>query len=295
MAESTLNDAPQPQDAEATSESTKATEAEPTANGAHLPELASAANETVQEQEKQWPADARSGEVHFAELNRPSIARLQKGMEIEHELVPSQKDSVRALRKFTTLTNAEIFRRVGVSNSNGYRYLRNEPEKDTDEKTKPGRGRKRKLDETVVKQVIQDIEKQPVGEKTKSWEELCKGAGVDVTPITLKRAVENAGYYKCPACQRGKICIFRSHRQWQYSHIKWQSVKCMAWGKTPDIPLAFSMTIAALLLTTIDLRENIAKARFWMRGSLSPTPQSILHGDWPRNTLKLCNHRSSTT
>ena len=210
MAESRLNDAPQPQHVEATAESTKAKEAEPTVNGAYLQELVSAANETVQEQEKQWPVDARSGEMHFAELNRPSIARLQKGMEIEHELGPSQKDSVRALRKFTTLTNAEIFRRVGVSNSNGYRYLRNEPEKDTDEKSKPGRGRKRKLDETVVKQVIQDIEKQPVGEKTKSWEELCKGAGVvDVTPITLKRAVENAGYYKCPACQRGKKSIFR--------------------------------------------------------------------------------------
>jgi transposase len=152
------------------------------------------------------PGEARSGEVQFAGLNRPSVARLQQGMEIGNELVPSQKDCVRALRKYTTLTNAEIFRRVGVSNSNGYRYLRNEPEKDPDEKAKPGRGRKRKLDETVMKQVLQEIEKQPAGEKTKSWEELCKNAQVDVTPITLKRAVENAGYYKCPACQRGKEC-----------------------------------------------------------------------------------------
>jgi transposase len=172
-----------------------------TTNGTSLPELATAANETVNEQRTKSPSDVRT-EVQFAALNRPSVSRLQKGMEMEHELVPSQKDSVRALRKFTTLTNAEIFRRVGVSNSNGYRYLRNEPEKD-DEKPKPGRGRKRKLDETVVKQVIHEIEHQPAGEKTKSWEELCKHAGVEVTPVTLKRAVENAGYYKCPACQRG--------------------------------------------------------------------------------------------
>lgn len=173
-----------------------------TTNGTSLPELASAANETVNEQHAKSPTDVRT-ELQFAELNRPSVSRLQKGMEIEHELVPSQKDSVRALRKFTTLTNAEIFRRVGVSNSNGYRYLRNEPEKD-DDKPKPGRGRKRKLDETIVKQVIQEIDNQPTGEKTKSWEELCKHAGIEVTPVTLKRAVENAGYYKCPACQRGK-------------------------------------------------------------------------------------------
>lgn len=173
-----------------------------TSNGVPLPELASAANATVPELQLQSPDDFRSGEVHFAEYNRPSDTRLQKGMEIDRELVPSQKDCVRALRKFTTLTNAEIFRRVGVSNSNGYRYLRNEPEKEMDERPKPGRGRKRKLDETVVKQVIQEIERQPAGEKTKSWEELCKGSGIDVTPITLKRAVENAGYYKCPACQR---------------------------------------------------------------------------------------------
>lgn len=175
---------------------------QPTTNGSSLPELASAANATVPEQHTIPPHESRS-ELHFAELNRPSISRLQKGMEIEHDLVPSQKDCVRALRKFTTLTNAEIFRRVGVSNSNGYRYLRNEPDKD-DDKPKLGRGRKRKLDEAVVKQVIHEIERQPPGEKTKSWEELCKNAAVEVTPVTLKRAVEHAGYYKCPACQRGK-------------------------------------------------------------------------------------------
>lgn len=190
---------------EATASSEETNQSQVTVNGTNLPELAAAATETVREQPTRSPSNAHTGEVQFAELNRPAVARLQQGMQIEHELVPSQKDCVRALRKYTTLTNAEIFRRVGVSNSNGYRYLRNEPEKDSEEKPKPGRGRKRKLDETVVKQVIQEIEKQPAGEKTKSWEELCRHAGVDATPITLKRAVENAGYYKCPACQRGKI------------------------------------------------------------------------------------------
>ena len=195
-------------------------------NGIQPSELASAADAIVSEQQQeqheqqqqtqsQSPLEARSEEVHFAELNRPSVARLQKGMEIEHELVPSQRDCIRALRKYTTLTNAEIFRRVGVSHSNGYRYLRNVPEKGPDEKPKPkpGRGRKRKLDETIVKQIILEIEKQPAGEKTKSWEELCKASQADVTPITLKRAVENAGYYKCPACQRGKICIHERESQ----------------------------------------------------------------------------------
>lgn len=148
------------------------------------------------------PGEARSEEVHFAELNRPSVARLKKGMEIEQELVPSQRDCIRALRKYTTLTNAEIFRRVGVSHSNGYRYLRNEPDKDADEKAKPGGGRKRKLDETIVNQVIVEIEKQPAGEETKSWQELCKMTQAAIKPITLKRAVEHAGYYKCPACRR---------------------------------------------------------------------------------------------
>jgi transposase len=207
MAEPTPSEATKPQEAVTVVEITEPNLFLATANG-NLSELASAANDTVHEPSTKPAVDVPSGEVQFAELNRPSVSRLQKGMEIEHELVPSQKDSVRALRKYTTLTNAEIFRRVGVSNSNGYRYLRNEPEKDADDKSKPGRGRKRKLDETVVKQVIHEIDKQPAGEKTKSWEELCKHAGVEVTPITLKRAVENAGYYKCPACQRGKKVCF---------------------------------------------------------------------------------------
>lgn len=151
--------------------------------------------------------DKRTGEVFFGEVNRPAAARMQKGMEIENEIVPCQKESVRALRKYTTLTNAEIFRRVGVSTSNGYRYLRGGPadrHQDSAEKPKPVMGRKRKLDDFAVSQVIQMIESQPAGEKTTPWEELCKRVGVDVTAITLKRAVESAGYYKCPACQRGK-------------------------------------------------------------------------------------------
>jgi transposase len=203
----------EPHNVEVVAQSAEAHQPEVTVNGDLFSELVSVATEdvSVDELHTRLQDDGRSGEVQFAEINRPSVARIQKGMEIEHELVPCQKDSVRALRKYTTLTNAEIFRRVGVSNSNGYRYLRNEPDKDADEKPKPGRGRKRKLDEMVVKQVIQEIEKQPAGEKTKSWEELCKHAAVEVTPITLKRAVENAGYYKCPACQRGtKVVIWLS-------------------------------------------------------------------------------------
>lgn len=123
----------------------------------------------------------------------------QNGKENHDSIIVSQQDAVRALRKYTTLTNTEIFRRVGVSASGGYRYLRGEDIKD-----KETRGRKRKLDESVVNRIIHEIESQPVGEKTRSWEELCKMAGVEgVAPVTLKRAVESAGYYKCSHCQRG--------------------------------------------------------------------------------------------
>jgi transposase len=132
---------------------------------------------------------------------RASPSQAQHGKEVDDSITISQQDAVRALRKYTTLTNTEIFRRVGVSSSGGYRYLRGEDIRD-----KETRGRKRKLDETVVNKIIHEIESQPVGEKTKSWEELCKLAGVDgVAPITLKRAVESAGYYKCSHCQRGKL------------------------------------------------------------------------------------------
>jgi transposase len=155
--------------------------------------------------------DDKHGELHFAEYNRPAASRLQKGMEIEADLVPHQRDCVRALRKYTTLTNAEIFRRVGISTSNGYRYLRNKNndlDSDGVEKLKPKMGRKRKLDDLVVGQVVQLMESQPAGEKTKTWGELCKHAseraGVDLSPVTLRRAVENAGYHKCPSCQRGE-------------------------------------------------------------------------------------------
>jgi transposase len=130
---------------------------------------------------------------------RASPSQAQNCKEHHDSIAVSQQDAVRALRKYTTLTNTEIFRRVGVSASGGYRYLRREDIKD-----KETRGRKRKLDESVVNRIINEIESQPVGEKTRSWEELCKMAGVEgVAPVTLKRAVESAGYYKCSHCQRG--------------------------------------------------------------------------------------------
>lgn len=129
---------------------------------------------------------------------RAWLSQSQKGQDVDLSNLVSQKDAVRALRKYTTLTNNEIFRRVGVSSSGGYRYLRGE------EKEKETRGRKRKLDETIVNRIILEIEGQPAGEKTKSWEELCKAVGVSgIAPVTLKRAVEGAGYYKCSHCQRG--------------------------------------------------------------------------------------------
>jgi hypothetical protein len=69
---------------------------------------------------------------------------------------------------------------------------------------KETRGRERKLDNVVINKIIHEIGSQPVGEKTRSWEELCKLAGVEgVAPITLKRTVESAGYSKCSHCQRG--------------------------------------------------------------------------------------------
>jgi transposase len=130
---------------------------------------------------------------------RASPSQAPNGKELDDSITVSQQDAVRALRKYTTLTNTEIFRRVGVSSSGGYRYLRGEDIRD-----KETRGRKRKLDEFVVNRIIHEIESQPVGDKTKSWEELCRLAGVDgVAPVTLKRAVESAGYYKCSHCQRG--------------------------------------------------------------------------------------------
>ena len=144
-----------------------------------------------------------SAEAGLAEPARAWLSSAQKGQDMEDARLPSQKDSVRALRKYTTLTNAEIFRRVGVSTSGGYRYLRGEGDKDPGKEHKETRGRKRKLDEDVVKRVIHEIEYQPIGEKTKSWEELCKLSGLPgIAPVTLKRAIENAGYYKCSHCQR---------------------------------------------------------------------------------------------
>ncbi len=138
------------------------------------------------------------GEPHPSTPTRAWLSQSQKGQEVDLTDLVSQKDAVRALRKYTTLTNSEIFRRVGVSSSGGYRYLRGE------EREKETRGRKRKLDETIVNRIIHEIESQPAGEKTKSWEELCKIVGVNgIAPVTLKRAVEGAGYYKCSHCQRG--------------------------------------------------------------------------------------------
>jgi hypothetical protein len=138
-----------------------------------------------------------------ARASPPQAANDKEGYD---SITVSQQDAVRALRKYTTLTNTEIFRRVGVSASGGYRYLRGEDIKD-----KETRGRKRKLDESVINKIIHEIESQPVGEKTRPWEELCKTAGVEgVAPVTLKRAVESAGYYKCSHCQRGKSTGFHT-------------------------------------------------------------------------------------
>jgi transposase len=144
-------------------------------------------------------ATLQHSDAASASSARPSPSQVQNSKEVVDSIAVSQQDAVRALRKYTTLTNTEIFRRVGVSSSGGYRYLRGEDIRD-----KETRGRKRKLDDTVINKIIHEIESQPVGEKTRSWEELCKLAGVEgVAPITLKRAVESAGYYKCSHCQRG--------------------------------------------------------------------------------------------
>ena len=114
---------------------------------------------------------------------------------------------------------------MGVSSSGGYRYLRGE------EREKETRGRKRKLDETIVNKIIHEIESQPAGEKTKSWEELCKIVGVSgIAPVTLKRAVEGAGYYKCSHCQRGKL--FQCLRLLVLPVDQLQSQNCTVWART---------------------------------------------------------------
>jgi transposase len=124
-------------------------------------------------------------------------------MEMKDSQLPSKHDSVRVLRKYTTLTNEEIFRRVGMSYSSGYRALRGGRDEEPVEKPKEKRGRKRKLNEDAVKGVIQSIESQPQGEKSQSWDELAKQTGLEgISGITIKRAVEEAGYYKCSHCQR---------------------------------------------------------------------------------------------
>ena len=76
-----------------------------------------------------------------------------------------------ALRKYTILTNTEIFRRVGMSSSGGYRYLRREDIRD-----KETRGQKGKLDDIVINKIIHEIESQPVGEVSEG------------IPITIDRA-----------------------------------------------------------------------------------------------------------
>ena len=164
---------------------------------------------------------------------RASPPLAQTGKENHDSIIVSQQDAVRALRRYTTLTNTEIFRRVGVSASAGYRYLRGEDIKD-----KETRGRKRKLDESVINRIIHEIESQPVGEKTRPWEELCKSAGVEgVAPVTLKRAVESAGYYKCSHCQRGTFTGSRVKAPtrivaYEYGLTFFQSLKRTAWAKT---------------------------------------------------------------
>src|ERR1700722_6001647 len=79
---------------------------------------------------------------------RASPSRAQNGKEVVDSIAVSQQDARRALCKYTTLTNTEIFRRVGVSSSGGYHYLRGEDIRDIET-----RGRKRKLDDTVINNI----------------------------------------------------------------------------------------------------------------------------------------------
>jgi transposase len=186
---------PEPMDGDVSQDTLSENEPAESHDAANVPEAArstltrrNASDESQEHSERVSTSPARTS---------PSQAANDK--EGHDSIKVSQQDAVRALRKYTTLTSTEIFRRVGVSASGGYRYLRGEDIKD-----KETRGRKRKLDEAVVNRIIHEIESQPVGEKTRPWEELCKMAGVEgVAPVTLKRAVESAGYYKCSHCQRG--------------------------------------------------------------------------------------------
>lgn len=119
------------------------------------------------------------------------------------EYVPSKRDSIRALKKYTTLSNGEIFRRVGVPPRTGYRML-----SDNFDRRLSGpetRGRKRTIGDDAVKKMIKILDGQP-GDGHMAWEELGRQVGIqNATAHTIRRALEREGYHKCKACQKGKV------------------------------------------------------------------------------------------
>lgn len=104
-----------------------------------------------------------------------------------------QRKAVLALKKYAgdKLSNNEIFRRVGVSRSTGYRIMKGGPRRNKEALSR--RGRPKKISAEHLKQAHDLLEGSFKNRKV-SWDELGRLLGIEAHGQTIRRALQAEGY-----------------------------------------------------------------------------------------------------
>ncbi len=149
-----------------------------------------------------------------------------------------QEVVIRVLKRYTTLSKNEIFRRTGTASRTGRRWLSTMPKRIGKGRT----GRPPRIGDEVVQKMIEHVS-GPNSERNIGWHELGKEYGIEAHKHTVQHAMEKAGYKKCQACQRGylrpqdraeRLQFAKSYQtcpQWQWN----QASFCVKYGSCPLI------------------------------------------------------------
>ena len=133
----------------------------------------------------------------------------------EHEVdeLP-QELKIRVLKRYTNLSNNDIFRRTGTASRTGRRMLSKLPPRPT--KGKGRTGRPPRVSHDTVQKMIAHVSGQN-SDRVVGWEDLGKEYGFDAHKHTIQRAMERAGYKKCHACQKGYLTPENREQRLQFA------------------------------------------------------------------------------
>ena len=112
------------------------------------------------------------------------------------------------------LRPAEIARRTGVPDSSVRRILSFK----TSQRARVGRaGRPPKLNNRNVRQLLREIRGSEKGRQA-PYESLAKSLGIEASRAAIRRALNEAGYFKCKACHKPYINEINRRKRLEFAH-----------------------------------------------------------------------------